>query len=73
MNATIYWTGKRIQQMTQEARFSAKLWWLNQQVDFLEWSRQWDGLLSSSMFGPRSQGIRQEDRRAIHPLSVRYL
>jgi hypothetical protein len=70
MNTMIYWTGKRIQQTMQEARFSAKLWWLNQQVDFLEWRRQWEGLFSSSMFGPRPQAIRQEDHRAIHPLSL---
>jgi hypothetical protein len=37
MNATIYWTGQRIQRAVHEAPFSAKLWWLNQQVGFLEW------------------------------------
>ena len=37
MNATIYWTGQRIQRAVHDARFSAKLWWLNQQVEFLDW------------------------------------
>jgi hypothetical protein len=70
MNATIYWTSKRIQHAIHEARFSAKLWWLKQQVEFLEWNQQWEGLLSSSMFGPRLQAIRQEDHHGISPLSV---
>jgi hypothetical protein len=41
MNATIYWTGQRIQRAVHEAPFSAKLWWLNQQVGFLEWRCAW--------------------------------
>lgn len=47
MNATIYWTGQRIQRAVHEAPFSAKLWWLNQQVGFLEWRVRLEALLPS--------------------------
>lgn len=61
MNATIYWTGKRIQHTIQQARVSAKLWWLNEQVDFLVWRERMRALLSSSMLEAGLQAIRQEE------------
>ena len=47
MNATIYWTGRRLQRAVHEARFSTKLWWLNQQVRFLDWRMRLDAFLPS--------------------------
>jgi hypothetical protein len=47
MNATIYWTGQRIQRAVHEAPFRAKLWWLNQQVGFLEWRVRLEAFLPS--------------------------
>lgn len=47
MNATIYWTGRRIHHAVHEARFNAKLWWLSRQVGFLDWRVRLEAFLPS--------------------------
>lgn len=37
MKTTLYWTGQRLQQGIREIRWTAQLWWFNQEIDFLAW------------------------------------
>ena len=49
MNATMYWTTQRMQRRAQEFRLAARLWWLNQQVDFVGWRFRLEALLPSTL------------------------
>lgn len=69
MKTTIYWIGQRLRRAAHEFRFNAKLWWLNQQVEFLDWRVTMEALLSSSPFTAAPQPIKQGGRRAMQSLS----
>jgi hypothetical protein len=68
MKTTIYWTCRHIQRAAQDVRFAAKLWWLNQQVEFLDWRAQMEALLPSLSFSPAPQPVTQGGRHALSSL-----
>jgi hypothetical protein len=37
MNTTLYWMKQAVQNKSRKVRRSARLWWLNQQIEFLAW------------------------------------
>lgn len=37
MKTTLYWTGQRLQRGVRKIRWTAQLWWFNQEIDFLAW------------------------------------
>ena len=68
MNATVYWTTQRMRRRAQEFRWAARLWWLNQQVEFAGWRYRVEALLPSTA-APRV--IRRSSRtRANHAHAV---
>jgi hypothetical protein len=70
MNATIYWTTQRMQRRAQEFRWAAKIWWLNQQVEFVGWRYRLEAFLPSTPTPAASYSIGLEDPHAMQPLSV---
>lgn len=65
MNATLYWTTQHLQRTAHEVQFAAKVWWLKQQVEFLDWRVQMEALLPSSPFTPTPQPITQGGRPCV--------
>lgn len=70
MKTTIYWTGRHLQRTVHDIRFAAKLWWMNQQVDFLDWRGQLQALLPSSPYTPIPQPTKQGGRHAMQSLPL---
>ncbi len=70
MKTTLYWTCKHVQRAACDLRFSAKLWWLKQQVGFVAWRWRLETIFPSSTIAAEPQSIRQGDRHAMQPLSV---
>lgn len=68
MKTTIYWTGRHIQRAAQDVRLTAKLWWLNQQVDFFNWRLQLEALLPTPRLTHALQPMRQGGRHALSNL-----
>ena len=70
MNATIYWTTQRMRQRAQEFRWAGRLWWLNQQVEFVALRYRLEALLPSTPGWLGSESIGQEGPHAMQPLPV---
>jgi hypothetical protein len=70
MNATIYWATQHLRRTVCRLGFAARLWWLNRQVEFLDWRLQLETLLPPPRLAPAPQPIRQGSRHAIQPCSV---
>jgi hypothetical protein len=65
MKTTIYWTCTHLRRAASDFRFAAKLWWLNRQVEFLDWRGQMEALLPSSRLIPAPQPISRGGRHAM--------
>ncbi|MDN5940380.1 MAG: hypothetical protein L0H94_00740 [Nitrospira sp.] len=47
MKTTIYWTMQHSRQAVHEFRLRTTYWWLNQQVEFLEWWLRQESMMPS--------------------------
>lgn len=52
MKAKFYWTTRHLKQTARNLRFSARCWWLSQQIDFLEWRMTVNATLSQPVAQP---------------------
>jgi hypothetical protein len=68
MKTTIYWAMQHSRYAVNEFRFRATCWWLNQQVEFLEWRLRLEVTMSSAQSGPAPASVGQGDQYAVHPM-----
>ena len=68
MKTTIYWAMQHSRYAVNEFRFRTTCWWLNQQVEFLEWRLRQKALMppTQSVSAPTSVG--QGDRYTMHSM-----
>ena len=52
MKTTIYWAMQHSRFAVNEFRFRATCWWLNQQVEFLEWRLRREAMIPSAQSVP---------------------
>ena len=45
MKTTIYWAMQHSRYAVNEFCFRVTCWWLNQQVEFLEWRLRWEAMI----------------------------
>jgi hypothetical protein len=68
MRSTIYWTMQHSRRAVHDFRFRATCWWLNQQVEFLEWRmrREAPTILAESKPVPTAVG--QAGQYVVHSM-----
>jgi hypothetical protein len=68
MKTTFYWTIQHLKQGARNLRFTARCWWLSQQIDFCEW-RMTVNVMRSQPFGqPMPEAAPQGGRYAVQSL-----
>jgi len=70
MKTMIYWTCTHVQRAACDLRFTAKLWWIKQQVEVVEWRWRLKMILPSSTIAAEPQPTREGVCHAMQPLSV---
>jgi hypothetical protein len=68
MKTTIYWAIQHSRCAVNEFRFRAACWWINQQVEFLEWRLRLEATMPSAQSVPAPASVGQEDQYAVHSM-----
>jgi len=66
MKTTIYWAMQHSRYGVTALRFRATCWWLNQQVEFLEWRLRRDAMMPPAQSDPTPTSVGQGGRYAVH-------
>ncbi|MBA5868703.1 MAG: hypothetical protein GDA68_01665 [Nitrospira sp. CR2.1] len=66
MKTTLTWTIRHLKQHARHLRFTARCWWLSQQIDFCEWRMT----VNAGLAEPRSRPVPapQGGRHAVQSL-----
>ena len=59
MKTTIYWAMQHSRDGMNEFRFRITYWWLNQQVEFLEWRLRRAAMMPSAQSDPAPASVEQ--------------
>lgn len=70
MNATIYWTGHKLQQGTRELRWAVRLRWFEQEIDVLGWRWQTASRLPETAVSTTIHLTEQGGTHAMQPLPL---
>jgi len=68
MKTTIYWTMQHSRCAVHEFRFRAACWWLNQQVEFMEWRIRREVLTPLAESKPVPAAVVQGGQCAVHSM-----
>jgi len=68
MKTTIFWAMQHSRDAVNEFRFRATCWWLNQQVDFLEWRLRQDTMMPPAQSLPAPTSVGQGGQYAMHSM-----
>lgn len=68
MKTTIYWAMQHSHYAVNEFRFRATCWWLNQQVEFLEWRLRREAIMPPTQSLPAPTSVGQGGQYAVHSM-----
>jgi len=68
MKTTIYWAMQHSRHAVNEFRFHAICWWLNQQVEFLEWRLRREAMMPPAQSVPAPTSVAQGGQCAVRSM-----
>ena len=68
MKTTIYWALQHTYCAVHEFRFHTTCWWINRQVEFLEWRLRLEATMPSAQSGPAAASVGQRDQHVVHSM-----
>lgn len=68
MKTMIYWAMQHSRSAVNEFRFRATCWWLNQQVEFLEWRLRREAMMPPAQSVPAPTSVGQGGWYAMHSM-----
>ena len=68
MKTKYFWTIRHLKQAERNLRFSARCWWLSQQIDFFEWRMTVTGTFPQPVAEPVPMAAPQGGRYAVQSL-----
>lgn len=68
MKTKLFWTIRHLEQTARSLRFTARCWWLSQQIDFFEWRMMVHVALPQPVAQPAPVAAPQGGRYAVQSL-----